>query len=223
MGRRYKACLSHLGEPFKTIDIDTSADEKDQILDKCNKAIIAVPTRAHLDVIEECQFRNITYLCEKPLARYYPSKIKPTGGYIVNNWNFIAHDGLKKISYNFYKTGSDGLLWDICQLITLSCLNLAYLEVQCQSPIWKAHFNDREIQYREIEESYIQMIQAFISDDEKKLWPIEMGLDQIRQVDLVSIDIGVSDVQNITNGTGTLKIDPTTWENFRNYRRETTA
>lgn len=226
MGRRYGACLNDLKQDFKIIDIETDPKERESILDHCNKAIICSSTRSHLELVNEMQQRGITYLCEKPFVKYYPTEFDPGRGYIVNNWSFVIDPWANGIFYNFYNTGKDGLLWDVCQLITLSCNLKASLEIQCSSPIWDVRFSERQapygrqIHYREIEMSYVQMLKAFIEDDVENLWTMETALDQIKQVQHISLEVGVAHEQSVIRGSGSIKIDPATWEDFRKYRRE---
>jgi hypothetical protein len=220
MGRRYAACLKFLNEDFRIIDVDTSFEEREDILSHSNKAVICTATRTHLELASEMQTRGITYLVEKPFAKFYPSEFIPGNGFIVNNWSFIANDHTKDISYNFYNTGKDGLLWDVCQLITCAFKYKSQLIIECSSPVWDVRVNGRMVAYREIEESYIWMLKAFINQDKLLLWPIEVGLDQIRQVNLVSLDVGVNHEQSVSFGTGSIIVDPSTWKDFSPYRRQ---
>ena len=77
MGRRYAACLKYLKEDFRIIDVDTSFEEREDILSHSNMAIICTSTRTHVELATEMQSRGITYLVEKHFAKFYPSEVIP--------------------------------------------------------------------------------------------------------------------------------------------------
>lgn len=174
IGRRYQAVLNHLTIPFRVIEVGDSKD----LLDGCNKAIIATPTDRHMDWAWECFYKNIPFLCEKPMSKN-KQEIKSlmdrgATGYVVNNWSFISTNyGNHKpnsIYYDFYNTGKDGLVWDVCQLVLIADMSDCKISVRTNSYWWHAEWGLEDIPYNFIEHSYMQMIRAFDRGDFQRLW-----------------------------------------------------
>jgi len=176
IGRRYQAVLNYIKEPYLVIE----KDDDPAILDRpdITHAIIATPTETHMEWCERAAHKNIWFLCEKPLSKHR-EEIKPLlqkTGFVVNNWAFVStnmnNTQANHLSYNFYNTGRDGLVWDVCQLVYLSHLANGILEVRTDSYEWAAHWNGVQVPYNFIEASYLQMVRAFITHDSKRLWSL---------------------------------------------------
>ena len=185
IGKRYQAVLNYLNEPFRVIDIGDSKG----LLEGCEKAIIATSTDAHEEWCWECSYLKIPFLCEKPLSKKKESIdamiSRDVVGYVVNNWAFVATNFSNKaptsLYYDFYNSGKDGLVWDVCQLILLADKANCSLEVRTDSYYWDAMWGEEVIPYSAIEQSYMQMIRAFLSDDMAKLWNLS---DAYRMTDI---------------------------------------
>jgi hypothetical protein len=181
IGRRYQCILNSLGVPFRAIEVKDYPNWKG-----ITKAIIATPTETHYPVSMLCEDAKVPYLLEKPVTKnvHEMNWMTPfrTPGWMVNNYSFLAPNGefgkypLESIEYNFYNTGKDGLHWDLCQLVWMSELTNADLKVETDSYTWTLKLNDVRIPYEDIEDSYAQMLLAFIEGDEEKLWPLKDGL-----------------------------------------------
>lgn len=192
IGRRYAAVLRELGEPFIVHD----KEDNPQLIEHlaaADHAIIATPTETHFDYILTLERARIPYLCEKPVTK----KIAEAEmlfqhcsmGFVVNNWAFLStnaeltHTGkLKHLTYDFYNTGRDGLLWDVCQLVYLAQITQAKLEVRRFSASWDVTWNDFEVPYRWIEMSYLQMVRAFLENDPRMLWNMKRGCEMTKTV-----------------------------------------
>lgn len=173
IGSRYDTILKSLGLNYERIEKD------DYIIpDRWTKAIIATPTRTHYELAKLCEERKIPYLVEKPATKDINEAEEMLAweyGFIVNNYSFIAQAKLN-IYYNFFKTGSDGLHWDLVQLIYKAKINDLDIKIETDSPVWTLKMDDYEVPYREIETSYIRMIRAFISEKYEHLLPIRAAL-----------------------------------------------
>jgi len=194
IGRRYCAILRYLGIEYEVLDIqkmriDGSALLTDNIFDlnDCvfDKAIIATTTDTHFRYCKRLIEIGKPFLCEKPLSKNLEECKELVEldqqklGFIVNNYRHCLPIPSKRISYNYFNTGSDEALWDACQLIYLD----PNAEIMTSSPIWELSCNlGTEISYRSLENSYVEMIQNFILDRKIYLWTLEDGLKMTQAV-----------------------------------------
>jgi hypothetical protein len=182
IGRRYQAILNDLGVPYKTIEVEDTPN-----LDKVTKAIIATPTPTHYGLSYLCQAAGVPFLCEKPLSKDM-NELRSfqkfyTMGFVVNNYAFLQlPKKIELLEYDFFNTGRDGLLWDICQLIYLSELHESKLLVRRKSWKWTLKVNHCPVAYASIEQSYMDMIEAFINYDIDQLWSLKDGIDMSKLI-----------------------------------------
>lgn len=173
IGRRYAAILKYLEEPFQVIDIDDQRPNWGSI----DKAIIATPTPTHVEVLNEIP-RHIDVLCEKPVSKDPDLIPDRENCFVVSNYRQVVKlKGLLppyKVWYSYYNTGSDGLLWDCCQLIYLDEEAI----IDTDSPRWNLSINGHFIKYRDLEESYVRMISDFVGGRYFRLW----GMDNAREM-----------------------------------------
>lgn len=183
IGRRYAAILAHLNQPYLGIDLNDPEPEG-----HFTHAIIATPTSTHLELARKySDFMPV--LVEKPLCtdELQLSEWKALKSrhpiYMVNNYSFLnTNPGfpprVDKIEYNFYNTGRDGTAFDCIQLLYLGQKIGAEVEIYKTSPVWDLWINDKlKVPYEWIEWSYVQMINAFISDRTQNLWPLSYGIE----------------------------------------------
>lgn len=174
MGRRYATILKHIGEEFKIFD-DPSNDNNHEIGGIAfDRAIICTPTRHHFDYCKKLLDMDKPFLCEKPLTfdrqeaealMQHPNVMR---GHVVNNWTYaLGEEKFDKLVYNYYHTGNDGLIWDVCQLVLLADRNKAKLSVFRKSPIFMAvAYNAKTKMYttvtlEDIHQSYVTMLKNF--------------------------------------------------------------
>lgn len=190
IGQRYKTILEMMGQRTRCVDLPRGASFE-TYYEFCKdpqvkEIIIASPTDTHLDWIEACCQAEKPFLCEKPLSKDLKSLVElqknyqPTG-YVVCNYTYIIQSPLKEIEYNFFKTGRDGLTWDMCQLIYLAYRYNGSLTVKTDSPFWTLSVDKVEIPYRKLEESYHSMLIDFFGQ-RKRLWPFAMGVEMTKVV-----------------------------------------
>jgi hypothetical protein len=151
IGRRYAAILKYLKAPFEILD-DPKLSAKDWNFKGYKKAIIATPTSTHYEFAKALDEHGVPFLCEKPLTTSLveAEQFEHLKGYTVCNWNHAIAHMPGPIHYDFYNTGRDGLLWDVCQLVYLAYLKQCELKVKRSSPVWSAHAG-APIDYRDIE------------------------------------------------------------------------
>lgn len=182
IGRRYQAILEYLEEPYIVHDFPFLVSE-------CNwpdfdKAIIASPTNTHEHYCNLLSRMNKPFLCEKPLSKDVEASRRISeeckNGFVVNNYAFVNTSvGFPPIpatiDYDFYNTGRDGLVWDVCQLVYLAYISKAELMVIRKSYTWHFQLNHWKVPYDCIEASYMQMIRAFLTDNHGRLWNLKQG------------------------------------------------
>jgi hypothetical protein len=172
IGRRYQSVIRALEYPFEIYD-----NPKHKAGDPWNKnvshALICTPTETHTFWAKECARAEIPFLCEKPFSKR-PSdalRFKDAKAFVVNNYNFLPCAQVpRKIYYNFYNTGKDGLVWDVCQLVYLAWKNGVELEVTRDSFWWDMKWGQHQVPYNDIERSYYYMVKAFMTGDATNLW-----------------------------------------------------
>lgn len=235
IGRRYQAVLRALGVEFKVYD--RSPQKKDyglsdllfaQLVSKTKHAIIASPTSTHFDYCLTFERNGIPYLCEKPVSMDPKELTILKGfkaGYVVNNWSYIGTNAYlplvpKSISYDFYNTGRDGLLFDVCQLIYLAKKTGAFLSVRRDSHFWDVTWDGQEVPYRFIEESYLQMVRAFLKDYTHMLWKIRDGVEMSEAVMHLQKKVEGRAIEDFTWNPSTDEFYTTAGENLSEDRTE---
>lgn len=183
IGRRYQAVLRSLGYEFDVYD-NPRHEPGSKSFVGYNHFIIATPTHTHLTYLQELStYDHAAILCEKPLSKV-PAEIKKFKSlsayidqkvFVVNNYNYLPY-APRNLSYNFFNTGRDGLIWDVCQLVYLAFKNKVDLEVKRESPWWDFKWGQFQVPYAEIERSYSMMVRAFLIGEYSRLWDMTDAL-----------------------------------------------
>jgi hypothetical protein len=182
IGSRYTCILKYLGHEPIVWDIRApfSEDVKDIDQFEFEKAIIATPTATHFYWCKRLIELKKPFLVEKPMSKDIKEceelveLDKNKLGRVVCNYKFLTQS---PTLYDFYKTGTDGVIWDCCQLVYLN----PNIEIRTQSPIWTLMSGFNNHSYEELEVSYIRMINDFL-DEGKHLWNLEDGLKMTQAV-----------------------------------------
>lgn len=185
IGRRYHAILKKMNCEIDVYDLAQEKEDPERILrTNCDRAVIASPTETHMDYAYALASRGVPFLCEKPLSksvdecRRLARKVRGNGvqSYVVNNYAYVVQmmniRSVKRITYDYYHTGRDGIYWDACQLIYLD----KDVRLKSESPLWQVTINDVPVKYRWLEMSYIEMLQDFVSGETADLWTVSQGL-----------------------------------------------
>lgn len=179
IGSRYATILKWNNVRHVVLDMDN----KDQInLADYNKFIIACPTDEHLPYIKALVAAGKTFLCEKPVARTPAAIPDYELGFTVCNWKYVAHlmrqEAPFEIEYDYYKTGPDGIHWDLAQVLYLD----PNAKINNKSPKWNVAINGTFVAYRTLEESYVRMLLDFCSGNYKNLWTLKQGREMSEAV-----------------------------------------
>lgn len=180
MGRRYTAILEYLNEDFCGRDIN----EPPPLV---QKYIIATPTRTHVDIIKYLKTLSpdASILCEKPITKniedfnQIPKKHWETV-FMVNNYQYISYPQYSgETQYNFYNSGGDGIAWDCIQLIHLAKENI---QLKNASPFWTCIINGFQVGKGAIDQSYVLMLEDFLSVQPRKLWNLHEAYEAHKKV-----------------------------------------
>lgn len=176
MGKRYCSILKYLNYKFDICDPMIGKPYHIYKMKDYTHVIVATPTDAHfyyLNILSE--HSHLKVLCEKPFCKTLTEinsflSIDPTlrqNLFMVNNYEYankmaqeIFYRGRedKDTEYNFYNTGSDGVLFDCIQLLYLAEGNI---KIQNSSPMWSCKINGRPLDRHQIDPSYVYMIRDF--------------------------------------------------------------
>lgn len=184
IGRRYQAISRHLGERYDVFDqVGSGAfDLKKVYLDGFRRAIIASPTETHVGYCDRLVAAGVPFLCEKPLSQSVEDceRLVSKDGFVVNNYAFLTqkYSYRPHLKYDYFHTGKDGILWDCAQIIYLD----PHAEIRTESPFWNFKVDYQWVSYRDLEQSYVDMIRAFLADNVRRLWTLEDGLKMTRAV-----------------------------------------
>lgn len=173
MGKRYQAILKHLNIPFFCRDVNSKTTLIDDILN-ADKFIVATPTDMHERILNAilAYGEGGDVLCEKPIAKcskvvsslfnkFDESNVKLN---MVFQYGEIARktDEIKNTSYDYFRTGNDGLAWDCLQILALAS---GPVSISNKSPIWKCTINDQELSIQSMDYAYISFIKKWLKGE----------------------------------------------------------
>ena len=174
IGKRYQAILRHLSIEYQCFDPVLGQMEPDW--NDVDKVLIASPTDTHYYWCQRSLDKGIPFLCEKPVSKNVEevsaiaSRCKLTGidGRMVCNYKFVL--GRKKpIVDDYFRTGGDGVYWDLIQLLYLN----PELKFYTKCPIWTLITEHDVIRYGNLENSYVAMIISWVGGHNDHLWNME--------------------------------------------------
>jgi len=171
MGKRYQAILNWLNIDFECIDSRLGFSEVN--LEKITHFIVATPTETHLEIIRNIAIYKRPILCEKPISKSIDEVkeiIKLCGDNLSIMFQYIVFsemnekDGvqLKETSYNYFRTGNDGLYWDCMQPICLHNGEFGELSVRNNSPVWNCILNGRKLNVRDMDVAYVSYVASWL-------------------------------------------------------------
>lgn len=166
MGKRYCQILKYLEHEYVAIDIDTNNEE---LAAGCDGVIIATPTGRHdIDILKWHHYLGKPILCEKPISTDI-ERVEAICGVpginlrMINQYRYFVmqanpmHMGLT--SYDYFKTGTDGLYWDCINIIGQASERIV---LQNESPIWRCQINCYPLNVGEMDLAYIWNIRNWL-------------------------------------------------------------
>lgn len=180
MGKRYQAILNFLKKPFFCRDIKlVDAPQYDVPFSKLKEIIsgiiIATPTETHADLIRDFLPFKKPILCEKPILKdltelrslfkeIESSKIRFHMMYQYKSLVPKYSEG--ESVYDYFRHGSDGLLWDCLQIIGLA---KGKIKLRERSPIWECKINGHRIPFQFMDRAYIIAVESWINGHSQDL------------------------------------------------------
>lgn len=183
IGRRYQAILRYLNKPVLVWDQEDVALPEQPFA----RAIVCSPTSTHYEYCKLLIAAKKPFLCEKPLSKFVNecedlvrrARRDQVIGRVVNNYEYVLRDVPRgNMFFDYYNTGKDGVFWDCCQLIYMD----PNVEIRTTSPRWHLNRGGRWIRYKELENSYIQMIKHFVNGKYDYMWSLQDGVDMTKAV-----------------------------------------
>jgi hypothetical protein len=164
MGKRYAMILEQYCDcEVLRIDVDSPLIYEEFVT--CDGFIIATPTEQHAsDIVKYAGWKK-PILCEKPITKSI-SKLHLVLGLnnddisMINQYAFLDHGGEGHTEYNYFKTGSDGLMWDCINIIGLARSSYS---IKNDSVVWKCVLNGDTVNIGDMDQAYIDNIKAWVS------------------------------------------------------------
>lgn len=167
MGQRYATICRHLGYDVMGHDRHDAWAFPEEI-ERASHIILATPTKQHLTELKRLFEYDVPILCEKPFTTNYDElcafedKHRPDLAMVqmVNQYEFMLNDlHTGHTSYDYFKTGGDGLYWDCINIVGLA---KGSITLNNKSPIWACKINGRLLHISDMDYAYISMIREFI-------------------------------------------------------------
>lgn len=164
MGQRYSTIHYYTERPCLIADRDTPTLQLREYLKSAEGVIIATPTDTHVDMIRFCLPYGIPILCEKPITKDLRAlkdlmkEVSESNSCLsmIYQYKFMMDKRQRGPSYyNYYKHGTDGLIWDCIQIIGLAKDSLTLGD---DSPIWKCMINGKLLDLGRMDHAYINFI-----------------------------------------------------------------
>lgn len=170
MGVRYQAILKHLDEPYWCLDVQTLPTVKKTLVANCDRIILCTPTDTHFDILKEIIPLKKPILCEKPIVKSTRDvervvemcKMHDTPLTMMFQYSELIpypHAKSGASSYNYFRTGKDGLVWDCLQIIALSN---GPVELRNASPIWRCKINGTDLSSSDMDVAYVHFVKKWI-------------------------------------------------------------
>jgi hypothetical protein len=187
MGRRYQIILNYLKVPSIGYDQDHKLSSARELIKTAGKIIIATPTDSHLSILkfigDTRQGQEVDVLCEKPIVKdrseytqlWDAVSTRHINLFSVNQYQYLLGrgTGIGDTSWNYFKSGDDGLIWDCFQIIALA---KGKLSLGNTSPVWRCTINGLCLNSTHMDDAYVDMIKDFTTI-QRNVW----GRDKISQ------------------------------------------
>lgn len=184
MGKRYQAILNHFKQEY--LPLDKSKPEADSIIkkaSKCERIIIATPTETHVGYLKDLLPLKKPILCEKPITKNLDELIDLHAECQRKGWSYqmvmqykeltISKEPQRWSYYNYFKHGSDGIVWDCIQIVGLAEGPVWLKE---DSPFWECTINGRQLSIADMDMAYVSMVKRWLMNS------LDQTMDEIIHV-----------------------------------------
>ena len=179
MGKRYQAILKYLEQPFSTIEIKDDKTVVSERLEACSRVILCTPTDTHYPLLKDIIPVGKPILCEKPITKAMFELADILNRCETNKTDFnmtfqysefpevnlTGPDGQQWVtaepsSYNYFRTGNDGLVWDCLQIIALA---KGEIQLGNDSPIWQCTINGYALDQSQMDGAYVSFVERWLA------------------------------------------------------------
>jgi hypothetical protein len=167
MGQRYQAIFRYLNHGVHCLDAQHSISQIREAVKAAQGVVIATPTDTHAALIRELAPLRKPILCEKPVTKdmgemeEIRALLKDTGTpfRMMYQYSVLADPTrIGRSSYNYFRHGGDGLIWDCLQIIGLS---RGIVNLREDSPVWSCVVNGQTLNLRHMDAAYIAYVQTW--------------------------------------------------------------
>jgi hypothetical protein len=168
MGKRYQSIFRYLGVGFHAMDVGYTDAQVDAAVSASQGVVIATPTGTHSRIIQRLAPLRKPILCEKPVIQD-TAELKQvlelladarTPFRMMFQYSVLSEPGrIGRTSYNYFRHGSDGLVWDCMQIIGLARGPISLRE---ESPVWSCVINGQTLNSRHMDAAYIAYVQTWL-------------------------------------------------------------
>jgi hypothetical protein len=178
MGQRYSCILDSLGVDWKGLDAITAPLDPEVIRQatvNSEGVIIATPTETHAGLLRMIADLETPVFCEKPITK----DLRELKGILVSYQNSYTPFSMvlqyKELlndvssghsSYNYFKTGKDGLEWDCVQIIGLA---KGSVEIKNDSPVWECTLNGQKLNLSDMDQAYVWNVKRWLNGQYQSL------------------------------------------------------
>lgn len=168
MGKRYQAIFKYLNIPTLGVDLEDDPDARKIKTLKAGSYVIATPTDNHMGLIHELIPQRKPILCEKPVVKNVAElKIirervekEKVPFRMMFQYSLLADPArIGKSRYDYFRHGSDGLVWDCLQILGLA---RGAVELKEQSPVWSCVINGKPLSIGSMDAAYVAYVQRWL-------------------------------------------------------------
>lgn len=170
MGKRYQAIMSYLGTKTLLADKNHSITKIKELADQADGIIVATPTDTHVSIVREVLAFRKPILCEKPVSKNLLElktlqaeiHFHRTPFRMVMQYEMLADPiRIGRSYYNYFRHGSDGLVWDCMQIVGLARTTVSLAET---SPVWGCMINGKSLNLQHMDAAYVGYVQKWFRD-----------------------------------------------------------
>jgi hypothetical protein len=169
MGKRYAAILKFLKKDVIGVDAHHSPEDVKRCVRAADGIIIATPTATHLKLIKGLRRYKKPILCEKPFSKNIRELAQVLEDYhrsetplnmVYQYKELVGSKAVGDSEYDYFRHGSDGLLWDCIQIIGLAKGNVTIRE---ESPVWRCQINGERLSLNMMDVAYVTHVKKWLA------------------------------------------------------------
>lgn len=164
-GKRYQAILRYLGQEYFGIDVKRPTPDYDT--KTVTGVILATPTGHHIFDAFTYAKLGVPLLVEKPfstdvaaLKSLAPEMAGVSVSMVMQYRHLLDQKSSGSSHYDYFRHGSDGLVWDCLQTIAFAKSDVRLAEA---SPVWDCAINGHKLNIADMDAAYVREIKDWLS------------------------------------------------------------